>query len=444
MPQLLKEDGYALLREDEGALLLNFNTEYLSSAGTLNSSGLITKLISKKTGQGYISFSGALEIIHTIFRSLAGVLTPAGVLAKLTGKKIGEGYVYFAGVLTSICTAFVSAAGTLTSAGALVKIPTKMLSGVLSFSGAFRKFVMKMPSGVLASAGSLTKNISKILVGAMTLAGTLSPIKYILKSVGGVLSFTGECKAALIIILISCMGTLTMAGNLSKRTYLYLSGALTSTGIAVKEIFKLCAGSIWYLAGAVKKNTSKLPAGTIIPAGELTVIRFFWKLLEGAITPAGLLLKKTGKVLAGALSSAGILEKYTKLLPAGTLGLAGVLSRNISKIVAGIITSSGALSKAIFISVNLSGVLIFTGSVVRGIHKNFIGVLSPSGILTRNINKIISGILIPSGSVIKKTSKFIGGALTSIWGKLTSWLAGKPFSIELTFEDAMELELAFD
>lgn len=67
----------------------------------------------------------------------------------------------------------------------------KSVEGVLSFTGSSIKQTNKIIAGSLSFAGTLTKQINKIFIGVLSFSGVLSATKIIFQSIAGALSFAG-------------------------------------------------------------------------------------------------------------------------------------------------------------------------------------------------------------------------------------------------------------
>lgn len=278
-----------------------------------------------------------------LLKSIAGVLTSVGAVLKMAGKNTGQGYVSFSGVVVAIHTIFKSIAGALTSAGAIEKIPTKMLSGVLSSSGAFEKLIRKMPAGTLTSAGSLVKDTYKSFTGALTSAGALNPARYYELALSGVLNFTGEITALIVAFSQACAGTLNMAGSLSRNIYLNVTGTLSSAGATIKMASKNATGRIWYLAGGLSRNIYKSIGGTLTSSGSLAKIAMFFVEMAGTLGLAGGLVKTTSKALLGVLTSTGAITKWVRKYIGGTVTLTGAVTKYIRIGIGGALNFIGRL-----------------------------------------------------------------------------------------------------
>lgn len=230
----------------------------------------------------------------------------------------------------------VSLGGTITPAGTVTNRISKVLAGVMDWAGGLvTEFIggggggdefFQAVGGTLTSAGALINRTAKALAGAVIPDGGL--VKRITKSLAGVLTPEGVgnwAKEA----LLSLAGSITPAGEASKRTAKPLAGTVTPDGSLAKQIAKALAGALdWagslatqfsggatqYLqsvagtlnsSGEVVKRTARALAGSITPDGTLT--RMIGKALVGVLTPVGTVAKRISKALAGVLSWVGSL-----------------------------------------------------------------------------------------------------------------------------------------
>jgi len=95
-------------------------------------------------------------------------------------------------------------------------------------------------------------------------------------------------------------------------------------------------------AGALIKTSGKKFAGAITPTGALARTRVVLKALAGAITPAGAFVKVPRKVLLGSVTPTGILVRRPSKLLAGAITPAAILKRAYIKRFTGAITPTGA------------------------------------------------------------------------------------------------------
>lgn len=233
--------------------------------------------------------------------------------------------------------------------------------------------------------------------------------------------------------IMSVSGELTSAGGLTKKPSKGLAGAMTSAGALIKQAGKGLAGVLsftnedgWYKdtfyvvsgaltpSGVVVKKTARALVGALTSAG--VVLKATAKVLSGAVTSAGVLLKTAGKVLAGALESAGELiadfiagaEEYFQDV-GGTLSSAGGLTKLTVRSLAGAVTSAGNLVKVTARS--LSGALTSAGGLANRAGKSLSGAMTSAGVLTKGVYKVLGGALTSAGALTRKISKSLAGVL---------------------------------
>ena len=123
-------------------------------AGTLTMAGALARAAAHFKA-GVLSFAGALGNVGPsagveYTQSLAGTITSSGLLTKAVNKFL---------------------AGTLTSSGVVAKAVSKFPRGTLTSSGAHTRAFNKFLAGTLSLASTLTKRVNKFLAGVLTLAG---------------------------------------------------------------------------------------------------------------------------------------------------------------------------------------------------------------------------------------------------------------------------------
>jgi len=166
------------------------------------------------------------------------------------------------------------------------------------------------------------------------------------------------------------------------------AGALTAVGVITKQTSKSFVGSSTG-SGALVKQITKAFTGSVTASGILGTVKAALKAVGGALTPAGILSRKTNKVLTGATTAIGILVKQAQKAVLGSITMAGVLG------------------------------------TVKTVLKTISGSLTPSGVLTRQTNKILTGSVTMLGSITRRISKSFTGAITMV-GVLVRQLAGLP------------------
>jgi hypothetical protein len=133
-------------------------------------------------------------------------------------------------------------------------------------------------------------------------------------------------------------------------------------------------------AGALVRQTAKLPAGTVTPTGALA--RSTAKTVAGTATPAGALVRQAAKSFAGSLTPAGALATLKAALRsfAGSLTPTGALTRQTNKVVAGAVTPTGTIQRST--AKLFAGAIAGVGAVVKQTAKRFVGALAPTGAVT--------------------------------------------------------------
>ena len=288
-----------------------------SVAGTLTSAGGLVNS-ARKILDGTLSSAGALTTAMIFGKIIEGVLTSAGALSN-QARKVVSGAIAPAGVLLNKTQKVLD--GALTSAGTLAQRANKALDGVLAPDGALARLTAKILSGGITPDGVVTKRTSKTVEGTLTSSGILAAVKTALMVVGG---------------------TLSMAGDLTRRTGKILAGAIAPDGALARVTLKAVAGIVTS-AGGLIRSISKAAGGTLDFIGDLSVVRTFLRALEGALSMAGELVKQPQKVLGGAIAPEGGLGRSVKIVLSGTLGLAGGLAKRAGKLLAGGLASAGTL-----------------------------------------------------------------------------------------------------
>lgn len=282
---------------------------------------------------------------------------------------------------------------------------------------ALNPFLSSSLSGSISPSGDIAKKDFKPLSGAITSAGSIIKKAEIL-ILAGTITSSGILTTA-IKYGKSVSGVITSSGALVRKSLIPLTGAITSNGVLTKK--------------------SLLPFSGVISSSG-TLVKKALKSLSGSIATSGNLTKITKKILSGILSSAGALS--TVFIPggggttyfqnvAGTLTSSGIITRRNLKSLSGIITLSGSSIKKAIVPINgiltsagsvtkksfktLSGTLNSGGGLLRKIQKQLSGILTSSGILStsRLFYKALSGVLSSNGILIKKTNKQLSGILVS-------------------------------
>lgn len=211
-----------------------------------------------------------------------------------------------------------SMSGAITPTGANLKQTSKnLLAGAITPTGAFTKIAKLIPSGVITPAGAVTRNIWKSFAGAITPAGavlkktTLSVFTGAITPIG-----TGLAnKVSGVIYYVTCTGALAATGALTslRTSIVACAGAIAPTGALVKQTIKYLSGAVtssgWLQAKPLASVVNYvICTGVITMSGALSRVPTFVKVLTGAMTPAGALLKQTHKYLSGAITPTGALS----------------------------------------------------------------------------------------------------------------------------------------
>ena len=172
-----------------------------------------------------------------------------------------------------------------------------------------------------------------------------------------------------------------------------IDGAMTPAGALVRQANKQAAGGITPV-GALARQATKKPAGGLTPVGvmHLTLSR----ILAGAIEPTGTMLRVTIKQPGGAIEPAGALVKQAQKVLAGSMASGGSLLSQAQKTLAGSITP--------------------TGQAIKETVKILIGGLTPAAAIqaSRTYFQIVAGSLTPAGVLVRQTAIMLAGALQPV------------------------------
>jgi len=194
-----------------------------------------------------------------------------------------------------------------------------------------------------------------------------------------------------------------------------VAGAITPAGVVAKQTGKAFGGGITP-SGAIAKLTAKIFGGSITPAGVLTAIKTALVSLSGGITPAGALSKQVNKQTEGGITPAGALANRIGKLLSGGATPTGTVSKQTAKAMGGGITPSGVLAAIKTALISLAGGITPSGALSRQTNKQIAGSITPSGSIAKAVSKALAGALIPAGTISKAISKTLSGALTSTGG----------------------------
>ena len=204
---------------------------------------------------------------------------------------------------------FHSIAGTLTTSGVPIGKALKFLAGLhLHETGVVVKKTIPNFAGTLTSSGIVSKKALLFFAGILTPAGV--PLAQALKVLAGTLTTTGSPTFTTLKVLAGLITPSGFFGLLSKRAILTFSGSLSSSGV-------------------------------------LSAITIFTLAVAGALTSSGVIIRDGRKVLAGIIATTnlfGVLSKLTSLSYAGVLTTTGAPIKKFITSLAGSLTSSGILS----------------------------------------------------------------------------------------------------
>ena len=198
-------------------------------------------------------------------------------------------------------------------------------------------------------------------------------------------------------------------------------GVLTPAGNIIRSSGKILAG-ITTFTGSISKATTKTFTGSSTLAGVL--IKQVQKIFTGASTFAGSLAASYQKLisLTGSLTPSGILIKSTAKLFVGSVTSAGTLVKQTIKAFVGSIATSGILSTTKVTLLSIGGSITTSGILAKQTAKNLIGSITAVGSLIAEKSgaggqayyQIVDGVLTMSGSITKRISKNVGGVFTAV------------------------------
>lgn len=270
-------------------------------------------------------------------QSLAGTLTSSGALTKAITKPSLAGTVASAGSLAKAVTK-PGLAGTVTTSGALAKQANKDLAGAVASAGSVTRTALKALAGTASSAGALAKAVAKPgLAGSSTPVGALA--KQVNKALSGVLTSSGALTTVKV-VLRSFAGTMASSGALAKQAKKALAGSAASAGALTRQVAKALSGAA-ASAGALAKVAAKALAGSLTSSGALSTIKIVIRSFAGTLTSSGTLTRQAQKALSGTLASSGLLRRAAAKALAGAATFAGELAKLVAKPLAGSVALSG-------------------------------------------------------------------------------------------------------
>lgn len=249
--------------------------------------------------------------------------------------------------------------------------------------------------GSISAAGALKKDVSQKKTGSLTPAGSLKRDTSHFKA--GSLTPSGIAIQLATKIL---GGSVSPSATLQpQRVFLKdLDGAVTPAGSLVKDSAKNLAGSI-AASGAMAKSTSKPLAGSSTPSGALASLKSAVKQLAGSIAASGAITRAISIVRAGSVTSSGAITESTSKKVAGSIAASGAIAKSASKPLAGSSTPSGALATLKSFTKQLAGSVAASGTITRAISIVRGGSVSPSGLLQKFASVFRSGSVAPTGAL---------------------------------------------
>lgn len=478
--KLLMEDSNPLISEEPSQSLgtlftqaitgiVSFTGAALKNAiGTRLTAGLsftgaaLQKAVTKRITTGTLSFTGPTNLLKATTKNLiVGVLSFTGSSAQkiIFNVILAAASLTFTGPTNLLLSVGKRAAGTLSFTGPtnLLKAITKNITGGVSFTGPTN--LLKATTKTLAAATlSFTGNIVKqtrtnLVVAQLSFSGAIATARAFLKSLPGVLTFTGPTNLLKAVSKNLTVGSLSFTGptNLLKAITKNLTvGALSFTGAALRKAISVSlTAAVLSFTGPTNllKSTSKrITTGVLSFTGTIASNKaFIWamtaaltftgptnllKNITKSLTVAGLsftgtTIKSTAKqAFTGVLSFTGAIVKLPKKALTATLTFTGAHTFNnvfIRALAAATLSFTGAITKKTSKSL-VTAVLSFTGptNLLKSIGKVVTGGLSFTGALLRAIKvSLTTGALSFTGTLNKKTSKFLVTATLSFTGAFT-------------------------
>ena len=369
--------------------------------GILTSTGDITNSITKLLS-GVITFAGdlAAELVaefETFYKSIAGTLNLTGEISKKIYRNLA-GILTFGAIAEGVAQFYQTITGSLILTGSVVKNTYKSLSGAVEFTGIISRILGKLLVGIIDFSGNIVKNISHNLAGTIEFIGKL--INKISLSLTGVFDFTGSIIKS---IYKNIEGVFNLSGRLNNLIKLTLSGAFNLSGITIKSINKVLTGTIGFTGTLIKKISISL-SGILDSIGAVNtiLIKIFYQNITGILNFTGDILKKTSVSVAGTFNFIGSLTLRISIMLSGVLNFIGSVITGLANFyyqsVTGILDFTGSIVKKT--SISLSGVFNFTGIITKLIDKLLTGIIELSGMISRLTNKLVSGIVNFTGDII--------------------------------------------
>ena len=244
-------------------------------------------------------------------------------------------------------------------------------------------------------------------------------------SVGGVLSPSGTINCSIKLVENIGNAVITPVGTITKSIGKTLSGTLGTSGHTVKQVQKNLSGEMSPEGAVSEKSIYTLSAqGEITPSGALTrAIKLLANIGNAVITPIGTVSKLISKSISGLLDFSGNVIKQTEKTISGEVIPTGEVSQKsvYTQSALGEISPAGILNRVATLLTDIGNAVITpVGTIAKMIGKNIGGAVGPSGGVSKQTGKVVSGSITPIGTITKGFVRAItvGEAVISFVGTL--------------------------
>lgn len=190
------------------------------------------------------------------------------------------------------------------------------------------------------------------------------------------------------------------------------AGTITPAAVLVRRSGKTLGGAVTPAAG-VTRSTAKTLAANVTPTATVSVLKAIVRAFAGAVTPTSTLVRRPGKQLAGAVTpTASIVRATAKALTASVTPTAA-LAKRPAKTLAGSVTPTSALSTLKAILRTFTGAVTPSSVLARRPGKTLAGNTTPSSTLARRTAKTFAGAVAPTSTVLKRVGKILAGTITA-------------------------------
>jgi hypothetical protein len=167
--------------------------------------------------------------------------------------------------------------------------------------------------------------------------------------------------------------------------------------------------TVYFSIGATYPLTldgAATPAGVLVNAAGVP--------LAGASTPSGVMLNASSRVVDGATTPAGVLATVRTAILAlsGQTSPVGALVRSLARLVTGVVASAGAVTNSQ--AQLLTGGATPAGAVIalKVFIRELAGEASPSGTLVSVVTKLLSAATTPVGALVASMQRLLAGSTT--------------------------------